>query len=225
MWRTTEFKIPDPKPAEPRAVDSKVSDPKPAARPATSVGPAMEQATLGATMTVKGDVSGSQALYVDGRIEGSIRFPEHRVTIGRTAVVLANIEAKEVVILGSVTGNIECGDRVEIRSDAVVTGDVVTRRISVDEGALVKGKVEVYRGKQEMAEAEAPKTASPAMEAGAKKVESPIVPVSVIRAPITAATVPASAEAPKAATAAAGAQGMSRVGGSSVLFQENKDGK
>lgn len=216
MWRTTEFKIPDPKPTVPIAADSKASEHKPAAvspKPVASVGSAMEQATLGATMTVKGDVSGSQAFYVDGRIEGSIRFPEHRVTIGRTGVALANIEAKEVVILGSVTGNIECGDRVEIRSDAVLTGDVVTRRISIDEGALVKGKVEVYRGQREKIESEMPKASGPATEIGAKKVESPILPVSVIRAPVTTAA------------GAAGAKAISRVTGSSVLFHENKDEK
>src|SRR5579864_5305989 len=112
---------------------------------ATGLKAAMEQATLGATMVVKGELSGSQAFYVDGRVEGSIHFPNHRVTIGRGAVVLATVEAKEVVIMGTVTGNIDCGDRVDIRGEAVVTGDVVTQRISIDEGALVKGSVEVRK--------------------------------------------------------------------------------
>lgn len=107
--------------------------------------PAMEQATLGATMTVKGEIRGAQSFYIDGRVEGSIHFPGYRVTIGRGAVVQADVEAKEVVIMGALTGNINCGDRVDIRNQAVFSGDMVTRRICVDEGAVVKGSVDIHR--------------------------------------------------------------------------------
>jgi cytoskeletal protein CcmA (bactofilin family) len=96
-------------------------------------------------MTVKGEIRGAQSFYIDGRVEGSIHFPGYRVTIGRGAVVQADVEAKEVVIMGTLTGNINCGDRVDIRNQAVFSGDMVTRRICVDEGAIVKGSVDIHR--------------------------------------------------------------------------------
>lgn len=170
---------------------------------AASLKSAMEQATLGATMLVKGELSGSQAFYVDGRVEGSIHFPNHRVTIGRGAVVLATIEAKEVIIMGTVTGNIECGDRVDIRGEAVLTGDVVTQRISIDEGALVKGSVEVRKlRKDDPTETEA--KAKPEAPPKAVATASGAVPVEFAKA---AAATPTSSF---------------RVAGSKVLFEEKK---
>ena len=103
----------------------------------------MEQATIGRSVVIKGELSGAESLYIDGRIEGAINFADNRVTIGRHGVVVANINAKEVVIMGTVTGNIHCTDRLDIRSEGSLTGDVVTPRISIEDGALVKGTVEV----------------------------------------------------------------------------------
>jgi cytoskeletal protein CcmA (bactofilin family) len=183
--------------------------------------PAMEQATLGATMTVKGELSGSQAFYVDGRVEGSIHFPNHRVTIGRGAVVLATVEAREVVIMGTVTGNIDCGDRVDVRSEAVLTGDVVTQRISIDEGALVKGSVEVRKtGRAVGLEGQlqgVQKQESPKPESATKVEANP--PVSGKSVPTV---VPAEAAKAVAAAAATGSTSTFRVSGSKVLFEEKK---
>jgi cytoskeletal protein CcmA (bactofilin family) len=106
----------------------------------------IEQATIGRSLVIKGEISGAEALYVDGRIEGKISLPGHRVTIGRNGTVQANITAREVVIMGKVNGNIECGDRVDIRSEGSVTGDVSTVRISVEDGAILKGGIEVRSG-------------------------------------------------------------------------------
>jgi cytoskeletal protein CcmA (bactofilin family) len=102
-----------------------------------------EQATIGRSLVIKGEISGSESIFVDGRIEGSINLAEHRVTIGRNGNVQANINAKEVVIMGKVTGNVDCSDRLDIRSEGSLTGDVVTHRISVEDGALLKGSVQV----------------------------------------------------------------------------------
>jgi cytoskeletal protein CcmA (bactofilin family) len=106
----------------------------------------VEQATIGRSLVIKGEISGAEALYVDGRIEGKISLPGHRVTVGRNGTVQANISAREVVIMGKVNGNIECGDRVDIRSEGSVTGDVSTVRISVEDGAILKGGIEVRSG-------------------------------------------------------------------------------
>ena len=109
-------------------------------KPATSP---MDQAHIGRSLVIKGEVTGAESLFVDGRVEGTINFPENRVTIGRNGNVAANIVAKEVVIMGKVQGNVDCADRLDIRSEGMLSGDVITHRISVEEGAILKGGVEV----------------------------------------------------------------------------------
>src|SRR4030081_203201 len=111
--------------------------------PSKTVSVPVEQATIGRSVVIKGEVSGTESLYVDGRIEGTVNFAEHRVTIGRNGSVAANISAREVVILGKVQGNIQCSDRLDIRSEGSLTGDVVTQRISVEDGAILRGSVQV----------------------------------------------------------------------------------
>jgi len=109
-------------------------------KPATSP---MDQANIGRSVVIKGELTGAESLFIDGRVEGSINFPDNRVTVGRNGNVAANITAKEVVIMGKVQGNVECADRLDIRSEGVLAGDVITHRISVEEGAILKGGVEV----------------------------------------------------------------------------------
>jgi cytoskeletal protein CcmA (bactofilin family) len=115
---------------------------------ASTASVAVEQATIGRTLVIKGDISGSESLYIDGCIEGNIVMPQSRVTIGRSGKAAANIQALEVVVIGTVTGNIDCGDRVEIRSGGSVTGDISTARISVEDGAAIKGGIHVMSEKK-----------------------------------------------------------------------------
>jgi cytoskeletal protein CcmA (bactofilin family) len=121
--------------------------------PVKSSSAPMEQATIGRSLVIKGEISGGESLFVDGRIEGTVNIPEHRVTVGRNGVVTADVNAREVVIMGKVQGNIICSDRLDIRSEGSVTGDVVVQRISVEDGAILKGSVQVQaapepKGKQ-----------------------------------------------------------------------------
>lgn len=109
-------------------------------KPATSP---LDQANIGRSLVIKGEVTGAESLFIDGRIEGTINFPDNRVTVGRNGNVAANITAKEVVIMGKVHGNVDCADRLDIRSEGLLAGDVITHRISVEEGAILKGGVEV----------------------------------------------------------------------------------
>ncbi len=109
-------------------------------KPATSP---MDQAHIGRTLVIKGEVTGAESIFIDGHVEGTISFPNHRVTIGRNGNVAASITAKELVIMGKVQGNVECADRLDIRSEGVLSGDVITHRFSVEEGAVLKGGVEV----------------------------------------------------------------------------------
>ena len=111
--------------------------------PVKTVTAPVDQATIGRTLVIKGEISGSEALYIDGRIEGKIVMPESRVTIGRNGKVDASIQAREVVVMGKVTGNIECSDRVDIRAEGSVSGDISTVRISVEDGAALKGGIQV----------------------------------------------------------------------------------
>ena len=111
--------------------------------PVKTVTAPVDQATIGRTLVIKGEISGSESLYIDGRIEGKITMPESRVTIGRNGKVDASIQAREVVIMGKVTGNIECSDRVDIRAEGSVNGDISTTRISVEDGASLKGGIQV----------------------------------------------------------------------------------
>lgn len=125
----------------------------------------MEQATIGRSLVIKGEVSGAESLFIDGRIEGTISVSDHRVTIGRNGVVNANISAKEVVIMGKVHGNIQCTDRIDIRSEGSLTGDVITQRVSVEDGAVLKGSVEVRVSEKNQKKAAEVKTEAPKVEA------------------------------------------------------------
>ena len=105
-----------------------------------------EQATIGRSIVIKGEVSGAETLYVDGRIEGTINMPESRVTVGRNGVILATVSAREVVVMGKVEGDLIVGDRVDIRSDGSVTGDIHAQRLTIEEGAFLKGGIDLGKG-------------------------------------------------------------------------------
>jgi cytoskeletal protein CcmA (bactofilin family) len=116
-----------------------------AATPAAGAVPAGEQATIGKSLVIKGEVSGSESLYIDGKIEGAINLPGNRVTVGRNGQVAANIMAREVVVLGKVRGNVHASDRVDIRSEGSLTGDVIAARISIEDGAFFKGGIDIRK--------------------------------------------------------------------------------
>jgi len=104
-----------------------------------------EFALIGKSVVIKGELSGSEDLYLDGHVEGSIELRNHSLTVGPNGNVKANVSAKGVVIQGKLEGSVNASDRVELRQSAVVTGDVTTQRISIEEGAFLKGKVDIQK--------------------------------------------------------------------------------
>jgi cytoskeletal protein CcmA (bactofilin family) len=103
-----------------------------------------EVAHIGKSVVIKGEVTGSEELYIDGQVEGSIELKNNRLTIGPNGRVHARINARGLVVEGKLEGNINGGERVELRRTAVVMGDVVTRRIVIEDGAYFKGSVDVH---------------------------------------------------------------------------------
>jgi len=102
-------------------------------------------ATIGKAVKVIGQIFTKEDLYVDGDVEGTIESQENKVTIGPNGRVQAGIKAREVVILGQVQGNVEAADKVDIRKDAKLVGDIATSRISIEDGALFKGSIDIRK--------------------------------------------------------------------------------
>ena len=110
------------------------------------------QATIGKSLVIKGEVSGSESLHIDGHVEGSISLPGHLVTVGRSGIVSADITAREIVILGTVQGMMTASDRFHLRSEGALTGNVVTQRVSIEDGAYFKGSIDIRKGNAESSE-------------------------------------------------------------------------
>ena len=150
MWKPTNQPGTPGRPAEPERPTMSsptapaASDSAAAPRPVTTT-TTSDQATIGKSLVIKGEVTGSESLYIDGRVEGSINLSGNRVTVGRNGVVAANINAREIVVLGKVRGNLTASDRVDIRSDGSLTGDVVAARISIEDGAFFKGGIDIRK--------------------------------------------------------------------------------
>ena len=168
MWKPTNQPttparpgVPEPeRPAMNTPMTPSVSEPAAAPRPVSTS--TADQATIGKSLVIKGEVTGSESLYIDGRVEGSINLAGNRVTVGRNGVVAANINAREIVVLGKVRGNLSASDRVDIRSDGSLTGDVVAARISIEDGAFFKGGIDIRKAGQKANGAEEAKSTSTA---------------------------------------------------------------
>jgi cytoskeletal protein CcmA (bactofilin family) len=105
--------------------------------------PSSGLASIGKSVSIKGEISGNEDIYLDGQVEGSIQLGGNIVTIGPSGRVKADITAKSLTVGGTLDGNVHASERTELRKTAVVTGDVQTRRIAIEEGAYFKGKLEI----------------------------------------------------------------------------------
>jgi cytoskeletal protein CcmA (bactofilin family) len=131
------------------AASSSVPDPFRQVRPATasesSVSSVGAQSTIGKTLLIKGEITGSGSVHIEGKVEGSIELPDDRVTVGRNGRVSANIAAQDIIVLGEVLGSCKASDHLNIRCDGSLYGDVVVSRISVEEGAYLTGSIDIRR--------------------------------------------------------------------------------
>jgi cytoskeletal protein CcmA (bactofilin family) len=149
MWKPTQqgqsTPTPTPEPARPVPVQQQPSHET--ARPAAaSSSPSVgEQASISKGLSIKGEITGTESLFIDGKIEGSINIPGNRVTVGKNGVVNASISAREIVVLGKLKGNVNATDRVDIRAEGALTGDVAAARISIEDGAFFKGGIDIRK--------------------------------------------------------------------------------
>ncbi len=161
MWKpnqtgTQPTMTPPPAPEPVRPMPAAPAPEPVRATPATG-----EQATIGKGLIIKGEITGSESLYVDGKVDGSINLPGNRVTVGRNGQVAASISAREIVVLGKVRGNITATDRVDIRAEGALTGDVAAARISIEDGAFFKGGIDIKKPDAKTAPAPAAAVAAP----------------------------------------------------------------
>jgi cytoskeletal protein CcmA (bactofilin family) len=107
--------------------------------------PAEGSTVIGKSVTIRGELSANEDLYIDGDMEGTITLPDYALTIGPNARVLSNIRAKDVIVFGDVKGDLHATGKVEIRGSAVVKGDIFSKRLSIEENATLRGKVDLGR--------------------------------------------------------------------------------
>ena len=116
-------------------------------------------ATIGKSVVVKGQILSREDLIVDGEVEGTVELQENRLTIGPTGKLTASVKAREIVVLGTVHGNVEASEKIDIRKDAKLVGDIRTMRIVIEDGAYFKGSIDII--KPEVAKPAPPKPPAP----------------------------------------------------------------
>jgi cytoskeletal protein CcmA (bactofilin family) len=104
-----------------------------------------EFAHIGTSVVIKGELSGSEDLYVDGQVEGTIELHGNSLIIGPNGQVRADVNAKGVIIQGKMQGKIHATERTELKKSAIAVGDITTQRIAIEEGAYFKGKVDIQK--------------------------------------------------------------------------------
>src|SRR5208283_469872 len=184
MWSKRKDEENPPRPIQPAppAVEPIRREPSTMSSPTRSFDPEPAPrvggtASLGKNVTVKGQIFSREDLTVDGEVEGTIECHEHRLTIGPNARVQAGLKAREVVIYGSIQGNVEAADKIDIKKEAKLVGDIKTTRIMIEDGAYFKGSIDITKGAQ-------PQPARPAVPAPAPALgqatppPAPVVPTT-----------------------------------------------
>lgn len=162
MWKRDEsVRTPSGQPA---------AQPQPAAagsyRPEPGQNLERDVVNIGKSVVIKGELTGSEDLTIEGQVEGTIKLPDHVLTIGPNSKIRAQVFAKSVIVLGEVTGNVTASEKVDIRDKGSVDGDIISPRVAIAEGAHFRGSVDMQR------KAAAPQ-AKPAAEPAAATPQTP----------------------------------------------------
>ncbi len=165
MWsKRKEDELPPQRPTDKPAIVPTASSPAPAVEPqrretATMSSPSRSfesdspaprsgisgSAALGKNVTVKGQIFAREDLTIDGEVEGTVECHEHRLTIGPNARVQAGLKAREIIIQGSIQGNVDATDKIDIKKEAKLVGDIKTSRIVIEDGAYFKGSIDISK--------------------------------------------------------------------------------
>ena len=144
MWKRDESVKPAAPPAStPAAAPAAPVGAAPSAEPRAQIG--RDMVNIGKSVVIKGELSGSEDLTIEGQVEGRIDLKDHLLTIGPNGKIKAEVFAKAVVVLGEVTGNVTASEKVDIRDNGSVDGDIASPRVAIAEGAHFRGSVDMQR--------------------------------------------------------------------------------
>jgi cytoskeletal protein CcmA (bactofilin family) len=161
MWKSrpddkpvTENTPVQPSPAAATSTVSVVKETRPADPPRLNTAFRAEVGHIGKSVMIKGELSGSEDLYFDGEAEGSVDLHEHTLTVGPNGRIRATIRAREIIVHGKVEGNVRASEKVELKKSCMLTGDISTQRIVIEDGAFFKGAIDIQKeGKPELRKA------------------------------------------------------------------------
>lgn len=136
-----------PAPAAPKPVEVKKEATPVSSIPVGRIEPESRggSASIGKAVKIVGQIYSKEELYVDGDLEGTLEALEHKLTIGPNGTVHATVKAREVVVLGTIQGNVEAAEKIEIRKDAKLVGDIRTASIIIEDGAYFKGSIDIVK--------------------------------------------------------------------------------
>ncbi len=146
-----------PEPPKPAPVKSEPLPALPQTQPQTGSGKSPGPAMIGRTLVMKAEISGSEDLYIDGEVEGSVQLKEHNLTIGVNGKVDANVAARNIIVHGTLRGNVQASEKVEIRKTGSLLGDLTTAGVTIEDGAYFKGSIDIIRPGRPDGKAEAKK--------------------------------------------------------------------
>jgi len=133
MWNSQTTTEPQPQPSNSEVDNGRITVPS-----------ALNSARIGAGLKIKGSVTGEEDLQIDGKVEGPVTI-QGRLTVGCSGQLTSGVTARELAVYGTISGNVDARDRVDIKRDGAVIGDIQTARISIEDGAIFKGRIEIGR--------------------------------------------------------------------------------
>jgi cytoskeletal protein CcmA (bactofilin family) len=133
-----------PQPAAPRPAP-RAATPPASSSPAATDRVSPSQAQVGKSLHLKGEITGSEDLYIDGEVEGTVELKDNNLTVGPNGNVHADVQARSIVVLGRLRGNVRAGDKVEIRKTGSLEGDLATARIIIEDGAVFRGSIDILK--------------------------------------------------------------------------------